>query len=110
MNRPGESKPSFSFAPPRAVLELLRVLEAGSNKHGFDNWRVHAPELFRDATMRHALEHQTGQRHDGDTGLLTSAHMAASSLILVEHDLIALEGDEGKIDWDRLMRDRGETS
>lgn len=89
-------KPAMRLVPPRAILEVARVLEFGSRKYSPENWR-RVPELqdrYLDAALRHVNAHQRGEILDGETGLSHLAHATCCLLFILEDGLLAKESNQ----------------
>ncbi len=78
-------KPDPSLLPPRAVLEVVKVLGHGAARYGRENWRkCEDEERYLAAAMRHILAFMTGEVKDPDSGLAHIDHAAASLLLMSE--------------------------
>jgi len=80
-----QGKEPISLISSKALLELTRVLEFGQKKYGRDNWR----QGFKwsrcfDATMRHLLAYNDGQRVDSESGRSHLGHAMANIMFLIE--------------------------
>lgn len=87
-----KDKPRVGLVPPKAALELAKVMTHGAEKYGDKNWRLVADHRYLDALGRHYLEllmvEGNGQvAKDHDSGLPILAHIAANALILLEKEL-----------------------
>lgn len=82
----GSLKPSVSYIPPVALLELAAVMELGATKYGAHNW-VEAPVDFTtyyDAAMRHLMLAFSGEDVDPESKALHVAHVMACCAILTD--------------------------
>lgn len=77
-----QGKPRYSLLPWDALGHVVAVLEFGARKYAPGAWR-HVPngkERYWDATVRHLVAYQMGERTDPESGLPTLAHAACSLL------------------------------
>lgn len=82
----GTLKPSLSFVPPVALIELAVVMELGAVKYGAHNW-VSDPVDFTtyyDAAMRHLMLAFSGEDVDPESKALHVAHAMACCCILTD--------------------------
>jgi len=88
-------KPHMSLIPPRAAIEVAKVLTVGASKYSPDNWRHVVPirDRYLDATFRHIFDCMIQYKaseypHDEETGLHHLAHAICCLLFVLEHDLM----------------------
>jgi hypothetical protein len=88
-------KPRFELMPPRASLEVAKVLTYGAKKYSAENWRLvpEAKERYLGAAYRHLNQYHSGQVLDSETGLEHLAHAICSLMFILE--LRLLEQPEG---------------
>lgn len=81
-------KPRMSLIPPKAILEVAKVLTYGSKKYSAENWRKvpEAHQRYLDAALRHINQYHQGQIIDNETGINHLAHAICSLLFIVELD------------------------
>ena len=79
-------KPTFRLVPPRALLEVARVLEFGSRKYDPENWRRvdGLQDRYLDAALRHINATQRDEDLDPETGLDHRAHAICCLLFMLE--------------------------
>lgn len=66
---------------------VLRIMEFGAAKYGWDNWRLDdrtKDQRFLDAAQRHMTAHFQGITIDPESGLPTLAHAACCLLFYLE--------------------------
>jgi hypothetical protein len=82
----GTLKPSISFIPPVALLELAVVMELGAVKYGAHNWVTDPVDFttYYDAAMRHLMLAFSGQDIDDESKALHVAHAMACCAILTD--------------------------
>lgn len=78
-----DGKLRWSLIPWDALEEVVRVLEHGARKYGAHNWRLVAPERYREALLRHVAAWAQGGVIDRDSGLPHLAHVAANAFFLL---------------------------
>lgn len=83
-------KPTFRLVPPRALLEVARVLEFGARKYDPENWRRvdGIQDRYLDAALRHINAHQRGEDADRETGISHLAHAGCCLLFMLEDALL----------------------
>lgn len=81
-------KPRMSLVPPKAILEVAKVLTYGAKKYSAENWRKvpEAHQRYLDAALRHINQYHQGQIIDNETGINHLAHAICSLLFIVELD------------------------
>ena len=82
----GTLKPSISFIPPVALLELAAVMELGAVKYGAHNWVTDPVDFttYYDAAMRHLMLAFSGEDIDDESKALHVAHAMACCAILTD--------------------------
>lgn len=91
-----EAKPPTHLLPPRALLEVARVLGYGARKYAPGNWKkVEGPERYISAAQRHILAYVDGERFDVESGRHHLAMAACSLLFVVELELTRGEWGRG---------------
>jgi hypothetical protein len=71
---------------PRAVSDVVAVLEHGAAKYGAHNWRQvpEAKRRYLDAAMRHLMLAAAGETQDADSACPHLAHAICSLLFVLE--------------------------
>ena len=83
-------KSRLDLVPPRALLEVGRVLGHGAAKYGAHNWKQCTDgQRYVAAAMRHVMAYQSGEQRDAESGRLALAHAVASLLFVLELDMEA---------------------
>ncbi len=82
----GTLKPSMSFIPPVALMELAAVMELGAVKYGAHNWVTQPVDFttYYDAAMRHLMLALSGEDIDPESKALHVAHAMACCAILTD--------------------------
>lgn len=72
--------------PPRAELEMAKVLTFGAEKYGVGNWaHVEGAETrYLDAMLRHINSYRQGEQTDQESGLSHLAHAMCCAAFLLE--------------------------
>ena len=93
-----KNKPDMYLLPPRALLEVGKVLTYGANKYSPDNWRKldSLQERYTSAALRHILADMAGEENDEETEMSHLAHAICCLLFKLEDKL--MEEDEFDID------------
>lgn len=81
-------KPDWSVFPFAEAESVVRVFEYGANKYGAPfTYRKLVPinELLS-ALIRHAVEIQSGNMIDTESGCLHAAHVCANALMILSHN------------------------
>lgn len=88
-NDGGKIRPTLLIkSMPRAVKELLEVLEGGAREYGADNWKLVESERYDDAVLRHLIfGYFAGEKFDQKTGKHHLAHAVANLMFLLEKEL-----------------------
>lgn len=88
-NDGGKVRPTLLVkSMPKAVKEVMEVLQHGADKYGADNWKLVENERYDDALLRHLLlGYFSGERKDPDSGKSHLAHVACCVLFLLEKEL-----------------------
>lgn len=60
-----EGKGRLDLMPPRAIIEVAKVMEKGAKKYAARNWEKGIPlSRFMDSGLRHALKYLRGDRDE----------------------------------------------
>jgi len=88
-------KPKMYLLPPKALIEVSRVLTVGAEKYDEENWR-HLDNLqnrYTGSVLRHLFAHMDGELNDPETKYSHLAHAVCGLLFKLE---IELEKDKEK--------------
>ena len=82
-------KPKAYLLPPKALMEVSRVLTIGAEKYDEENWRKldNLQKRYTGATLRHLFAHMDGERLDPETNLSHLAHALCCLLFKLEIEL-----------------------
>ena len=88
-------KPKMNLLPPKAIVEVARVLTCGAEKYDAENWRKldDLQNRYTAGALRHIFAHMDGEKLDPETGLSHMAHALCCLLFKLE---IELEDGESK--------------
>jgi len=88
-------KPKMYLLPPKALVEVSKVLTVGAEKYDEENWR-HLDNLqnrYTGSVLRHLFAHMDGELNDPETNYSHLAHAVCGLLFKLE---IELEKDKEK--------------
>jgi len=91
-------KPKLHLLPPKAVIEVGKVLTFGAAKYDPENWKK-VPDLqnrYTSAALRHIFAHMDGEELDPETKLSHLAHAMCCLLFKLEVEL-----EDGSIEKER---------
>ena len=82
-------KPKMYLLPPKATLEVAKVLTFGADKYDEDNWRKleDAQKRYSGGALRHIFSHLDGELEDPETNLSHLAHAICCLLFKLELEL-----------------------
>jgi len=83
-------KPKMHLLPPKALLEVAKVLTFGAEKYGEENWR----EV---ADLRHSFSHLDGEKLDQETNYSHLAHAICCLLFKLELELENEKSEEERL-------------
>lgn len=88
-------KPRMHLLPPKATLEVAKVLTFGAQKYDEENWRKldRLQERYTSGALRHIFAHMDGEQLDPESGISHLAHALCCLLFKLE---IELEEDQEK--------------
>ena len=88
-------KPKMNLLPPKAIVEISKVLTFGAEKYDAENWRKldDLQNRYTAGALRHIFAHMDGEQLDPETGLSHMAHALCCLLFKLE---IELEDGESK--------------
>ena len=83
-------KPKMNLLPPKAIVEISKVLTFGAEKYDAENWRKldDLQNRYTAGALRHIFAHMDGEDLDPETNLSHLAHAMCCLLFKLE---IALE-------------------
>ena len=89
------AKPKMNLLPPKAIVEVAKVLTFGAEKYDAENWRKldDLQNRYTAGALRHIFAHMDGEKLDPETGLSHMAHALCCLLFKLE---IELENGESK--------------
>jgi hypothetical protein len=104
-------KPMMQLLPPRATVEVAKVLTLGAKKYAPDNWKKldNLPARYTGAALRHIFEYMIDpEAIDPESGVTVLAHAVCDLLFIIE-DKLEKSQSEGtrEINFDE-HRARGE--
>lgn len=88
-------KPRMHLLPPKATIEVAKVLTFGAQKYDEENWRKldKLQERYTSGALRHIFAHMDGEQLDPESGVSHLAHALCCLLFKLE---IELEEDQEK--------------
>lgn len=88
-------KPKMYLLPPKALLEVSKVLTFGAAKYDEHNWKKldNLQNRYTGAALRHIFAHMAGEELDPETGLDHLAHALCCLMFKLE---AKLENGESK--------------
>ena len=87
-------KPKMNLLPPKAIVEISKVLTFGAAKYDAENWRKldDLQNRYTAGALRHIFAHMDGEELDPETNLSHLAHAMCCLLFKLEIEL-----ENGKI-------------
>ena len=82
-------KPKMNLLPPKAIIEVGKVLTFGAEKYGAENWKEleDLQNRYTAGALRHIFAHMDGEQLDPETGLSHMAHALCCLLFKLEIEL-----------------------
>ena len=82
-------KPKMNLLPPKAVIEVAKVLTFGAEKYDAENWRKldNLQSRYTAGALRHIFAHMDGEQLDPETKLSHLAHALCCLLFKLEIEL-----------------------
>ena len=79
-------KPKMYLLPPKATVEVAKVLTFGAAKYDEDNWRYleDAQNRYSGGALRHIFSHLDGELEDPETNLSHLAHAICCLMFKLE--------------------------
>jgi len=89
-------KPRMHLLPPKAILEVARVLTFGAKKYDEDNWKKleNLQTRYTSAALRHIFAEMSGEALDSDSELYHEAHAICCLLFKLEAKLNEKSSEE----------------
>ena len=83
------AKPKMNLLPPKAILEVAKVLTFGAEKYDAENWRKldDLQNRYTAGALRHIFAHMDGEELDSETNLSHLAHAMCCLLFKLEIEL-----------------------
>lgn len=84
-----EEKPRMHLLPPKATLEVAKVLTFGAQKYDEENWRKleNLQNRYTSGALRHIFAHMDGEKLDPESGISHLAHALCCLLFKLEIEL-----------------------
>ena len=82
-------KPKMHLLPPKAIVEISKVLTFGAAKYDAENWRKldDLQNRYTAGALRHIFAHMDGEQLDRETNLSHLAHAMCCLLFKLEIEL-----------------------
>ena len=82
-------KPKMNLLPPKAIVEISKVLTFGAAKYDAENWRKldDLQNRYTAGALRHIFAHMDGEQLDPETKLSHLAHAMCCLLFKLEIEL-----------------------
>ena len=83
------AKPKMNLLPPKAIVEISKVLTFGAEKYDAENWRKldDLQNRYTAGALRHIFAHMDGEELDPETNLSHLAHAMCCLLFKLEIEL-----------------------
>lgn len=84
-----EEKPRMHLLPPKATVEVAKVLTFGAQKYDEENWRKleNLQGRYTSGALRHIFAHMDGEKLDPESGISHLAHALCCLLFKLEIEL-----------------------
>ena len=84
-----EEKPRMHLLPPKATIEVAKVLTFGAQKYDEQNWRKleNLQNRYTSGALRHIFAHMDGEKLDPESGISHLAHALCCLLFKLEIEL-----------------------
>jgi hypothetical protein len=84
-----DEKPRMHLLPPKATVEVAKVLTFGAQKYDEDNWRKieNLQNRYTSGALRHIFAHMDGEKLDPESGISHLAHALCCLLFKLEIEL-----------------------
>ena len=92
------AKPRMNLLPPKAIMEVSKVLTFGAEKYDAENWRKldDLQNRYTAGALRHIFAHMDGEQLDPETNLSHLAHALCCLLFKLEIELENAKIEEEK--------------
>ena len=93
-----ENKPKWSLIDFKSLEPLVRVMEMGMSKYGYNNWK--AGRSFTEtleSLLRHIIAWKETKSTDDESGITHLAHAAANVMFLLQMEQNSPEFDDREI-------------
>jgi hypothetical protein len=82
-------KPKMYLLPPKATVEVAKVLTFGAQKYSEDNWRYldNIQNRYSGGALRHIFSHLDGELQDPETNYSHLAHAICCLMFKLELEL-----------------------
>ena len=82
-------KPKMNLLPPKAIVEISKVLTFGAEKYDAENWRKldDLQNRYTAGALRHIFAHMDGEDLDPESGMSHLAHALCCLLFKLEIEL-----------------------
>ena len=89
-------KPRMNLLPPKAIVEISKVLTFGAAKYDAENWRKldDLQNRYTAGALRHIFAHMDGEELDPETNLSHLAHAMCCLLFKLEIELENAKSEE----------------
>lgn len=84
-----DEKPRMHLLPPKATIEVAKVLTFGAQKYDEQNWRKleNLQNRYTSGALRHIFAHMDGEKLDPESGISHLAHALCCLLFKLEIEL-----------------------
>jgi len=91
-------KPRMDLLPPKAILEVAKVLSFGAQKYDPENWRLldNLQSRYTAGALRHIFAHMNGEKDDPESNISHLAHALCCLLFKLEIELENAQIEEEK--------------
>lgn len=97
-------KPRMHLLPPKAIIEVAKVLTFGANKYDEENWKKleDLQSRYTSGALRHIFAHMDGEDLDSESNLYHVAHAICCLLFKLEIELEQKDKKEGSREPNRF--------
>ena len=91
-------KPKMNLLPPKALIEVGKVLTFGAEKYGPENWKEleDLQNRYTAGALRHIFAHMDGEKDDPESNISHLAHALCCLLFKLEIELENAKIEEEK--------------
>ena len=92
------AKPRMNLLPPKAIMEVSKVLTFGAEKYDAENWRKldDLQNRYTAGALRHIFAHMDGEKDDPESNISHLAHALCCLLFKLEIELENAKIEEEK--------------